>query len=235
MPDAAYLRPFVVDAEPAEPKSVGVVDLYLPNTGGGAPLVVLVHGGPMRTPPVVPPSRWPVYVGYASLLCSQGLAAAMFNHGLLTGDDDVAPDDLRMAIDAARNAEGIDPDRVVLWFFSGGGVLSPAYLGAPPDWLRGIAFSYAVLDDDDPQWDPRAGIQPGLSLPLLITRVGHENPGLVDGQRQFLDKAARLDLPLTIIDVPRGTHAFDCSEPTKESQDAILKATQWVRAASTAT
>ena len=181
----------------------------------------------MMTPPIVPPSNWPVFVGYSSLLCNQGAAVAMFDHRLLAGDE-AAPDDVRLAVDTARRADGVDPDRVVLWFFSGGGILSPAYLNAPPDWLRGMAFSYAVLDDDDPDWSPRAALHPERPVPVLVTRVGQEVPGLVDGQQQFVDKATRLDLPLTVIDVPHGGHAFDAAEATAESRGAIREATQWV-------
>lgn len=227
MPETSDLPPFVLETEPSQPQQIGTVDLYLPTAPVPAPLVVLVHGGPMKTPPRLPPTRWPVYVGYSSLLRSQGAAVAMFNHGLLNGDD-AAPGDLRIAIDTARNADGVDADRVVLWFFSGGGVLSPAYLNATPGWLRGLAFSYAVLDDDDPEWDPRAAIHPGVRVPLLVTRVGQENAGLVEGQQQFLDKAARLDVPTTVIDVPNGRHAFDAADPTPESQNAVRKAAHWV-------
>lgn len=226
--DAPYLQPFVVDIELVPPKRVGSVDLYLPAAGAGAPLVVLVHGGPMRNPPSVPASQWPVYQGYAGLLSAHHVAVAMFDHGLLNGDEEAAPGDLRAAIATAQGADGVDGSRVVLWFFSGGGLLSPTYLSAPPGWLRGVALSYPALDDDDPDWDPRAALHPGLAVPLLLTRVGHENPGLVEGQAQFVDKARRLSIPLDLIDIPHGRHAFDCAEPFQASQDAIRTATRWV-------
>lgn len=228
--EAPYLRPFVVDTEPVSPKRVADVDVYLPCVGSRAPLVVLVHGGPMRTAPELPASRWPVYRGYAGLMSALGLAVAMFDHGLLSGQEDRAPVHLRTAIATARSIDGVDGSRVLLWFFSGGGVLSPPYLREAPDWLRGVAFSYPRLDDADPDWDPRAALHPSLRLPMLLTRVGLENPGLVAGQRRFVDEASRLAVPLDIIDVPNGRHAFDCGEPTHESQMAVTRAAHWALA-----
>ena len=182
----------------------------------------------MRTAPELPASRWPVYRGYASLLSSLGLAVVMFDHDLLSATTDHAPAQVRVAIDTARHIDGMDSSRVVLWFFSGGGVLSPPYVREPPEWLRGAAFSYPVLEDDDPDWDPCAALHLGLKLPMLLTRVGQENPRLVQGQSRFVDQASRLAVPLDIIDVVHGKHAFDCDEPTTESRMAVTRAAHWI-------
>lgn len=212
--------------EATDPRQVGAAQLYLP--ARKSPVVVLVHGGPMRTPPVRPASQWPVFQGYANALAARGVAAAVFDHGLLTGDEDAAPEHLRAAIDTARAHEGVDGSRVVLWHFSGGGVLATPYLSSAPSWLRGLAFSYAVLDDEDPAWDPRAGLHRGLQLPMLLTRVANESPGLIEGQTQFVTLARDLDVPLDIIDVAGAPHAFDSREPTPERTAAVIRALEWV-------
>lgn len=224
----SYLQPFVLKTEALSPQRAENIQLYLPPSRLPSPLVVLVHGGPMRTPPIKPASQWPVFQGYASALTAQGVAAAMFDHGFLTGDEEAAPEHLRAAIETARGHERIEAQRVVLWFFSGGGVLATPYLSHPPTWLRGMAFSYAVLDDEDPSWDPREGLRHGLELPLLLTRVEDELPGLIEGQAQFVALARDIEVPLDVIDVAGASHAFDSDEPTGKGVAAVRRAVEWV-------
>ena len=57
----------------------------------------------------------------------------------------IAAADVRAAVKDTRALEGVDAQRVALWFFSGGGLLATEWLADPPPWLRCVALTYPVL------------------------------------------------------------------------------------------
>ncbi len=82
-----------------------------------------------------------------------------FDHRLQSvADYSIAAQDVASAVEQARGFDGVDPDRVGLWFFSGGGLLVADWLAAPPPWLRCVAMTYPVLTP----------LQVGTSKPALI-------------------------------------------------------------------
>ena len=102
--------------------------LYRPDIRSGkpAPCVVMAHGFSGTRDDGLP--------AYAEAFCKAGFAVIVFDYryfGASTGEPrqllDIASqqDDYRAVIDCAREAAGIDPDRIVLWgsSFSGGHVL----------------------------------------------------------------------------------------------------------------
>ena len=103
--------------------------LYRPPVTGPVPCVVMAHGFSGTRDDALP--------GYAEAFCDAGYAVVLFDYrhfGASTGQPrqllDIAAqqDDYRAAIAWARHADGIDPDRIVLWgsSFSGGHVISVA-------------------------------------------------------------------------------------------------------------
>ena len=104
--------------------------LYRPEPAGApVPCVVMAHGFSATRDDGLP--------GYAEAFRGAGFAVLLFdyrNFGASTGQPrqllDIArqQDDYRAAVAWARHAEGIDPDRIVLWgsSFSGGHVVSVA-------------------------------------------------------------------------------------------------------------
>lgn len=207
------------------------IDLYRPTAAHlPAPLVVFVHGGPI--PPGADMRDSVLFSGYASLLAERGVASVMFTHRLYSpGDYPTAATDVVAAIEQARTLPGIDPDRVGLWFFSGGGLLAADWLSAPPSWLRCMSFTYPVLDDPDWGVDPRFRQVDALAsvgdLPMLLTRVGREAPAFRAGVERFVDTARDTGAALDIIDVANGQHAFDVFDHTAESRDAVIRAVDW--------
>jgi acetyl esterase/lipase len=173
----AHLRPFVLTVPDVERTREGPVDVYRPSGDGPHPVVVLVHGGPV--PAGANARELPVYQGYGRLVAAQKIVGVVVQHSLY----DVtayprAASDVAAAIDQARALPGIDASRVGLWFFSGGGPLSAAWLAKPPDWLRAVALTYPVLSPlhGRPSDVPDAGLAvrdaaPG-GPPILLTRVG---------------------------------------------------------------
>ncbi len=100
--------------------------LYRPAATGPVPCVVMAHGFSGTRDDALP--------GYAEAFRDAGYAVLLFDYrhfGASTGQPrqllDIArqQDDYRAVVDWARHADGVDPDRIVLWgsSFSGGHVI----------------------------------------------------------------------------------------------------------------
>jgi hypothetical protein len=225
---APYLQPFVLAGSEVDRVRSGRIDVY----GAGdepRPAVLFVHGGPVPPQLRPTPRDWPVYVGYGSLAATHGLVGVTLDHRLHSpADYPTAAEDVAAAVEQVRALPGVDADRVALWFFSGGGLLSAPWLAAPPAWLRCVALTYPYLVPGDgwvvdPRFRPVETVV-GSTLPLVVTRVGVEQPTAAAGVADFL--AAAPDA--TVVDVPHGQHAFDMLDHTEESRAAVRTAIAWV-------
>ena len=229
-------RPLVlpVDLRPAERR--GTTDLYLPDDLTiPRPLILIVPGGPLPADFRPTPRDWPLYRGYGSLLAARGAVAAVVDHPRLHSPADfpAAADDLRTALDELRADPRTDADRVALWFFSGGALLAAPWLREVPAWLRGVALTYPLLTllpgwEVDPAFRPAEAVTHATGLPIVLTRVGQENPAIAAGIPPFVDAAAKARLE--IIDVPDGRHVFDVLDDTDASRAAITRAVDAVLA-----
>jgi acetyl esterase/lipase len=233
-----YMRPFVLSPSKVDPERTDNIDLYLPSGDGPFPAVVILHGGPLPAELRPTPRDWPVYQGYGGLLASLGVAAAMVDHRLhvvskpdgVVFDYATAAGDVGAAVAAVRADPRVDADRLVLWFFSGGGLLSADWLRARPEWLRGVALTYPLLAPL-PGWQVEARYrpaeavaEPGLAMPpILLTRVGLESPEAAETVTQFLTAAGVSGVSVEIIDVPNGHHGFDNLDHTNESREAVQR------------
>lgn len=234
---APHLRPFVLDVPDTPRERLGRVDLYAPAAEGPRPAVVLVHGGPV--PPVAQPTPrdWPAFVGYARLLAASGLVAATVDHRLhdLTGYP-AAAEDVADAVALVRADPRVDPDRVALWFFSGGSLLSAEWLAAPPPWLRCVALTYPVLAPmpnwglSGPRFHPADALADAGALPVVLTRVGREQALIAATVEAFLDRARALRANVEVVDVPNGHHGFETRDDTDESRQALRDAAAAVAA-----
>jgi len=163
---APYLQPFVLSVVEANWERHGVIDVYRPRETNSErrPVIVFIHGGPLPPDLQPTPREWPVYVGYGSLAADCAVVGVTVDHRLHdVADYPVAAGDVAAAVDQARTVEGVDADRVALWFFSGGGLLAADWLAAPPPWLRCIALTYPVLAPL-PGWDVDRRFHPADAL-----------------------------------------------------------------------
>ncbi|MFJ8686842.1 alpha/beta hydrolase [Micromonospora wenchangensis] len=223
-------QPFVLAPPTAPVERHGQVDLHLPTGDGPHPVVVIVHGAPL--PPGAPdPRDWPLYRGYGALLAEQGLVAAVISYRVT--DLAALPataDGIAGLVEAVRADPRVDPQRVVLWFFSGGGLLSADWLRAAPAWVSGIALTYPLLVplpgwEVPPRFLPVDALGAGSTTPVVLTRAGQDKlPGLLGGIATFLDAAARTGRPVRLVEVPDGQHAFDILDHTEQSRDAVRAA-----------
>ncbi|MFB6721835.1 nuclear transport factor 2 family protein [Kribbella sp. NPDC056345] len=228
----AYLRPFVL-GELGGPEvrvdRLGKLDIYRPTGSARTGAILFVHGGPAPPDLAATPREWPVFKGYATAAARRGAVAAVVDHSLIGGLDKLstAADEVEAAIGVLRSDPRVDPDRVVLWFFSGAGLLAGEWLDSRPDWLRGVALTYPLLATPpgvDDLVNAAEVIGKHKDLPVLLTRAGLERAELAGPVAEFVSAGGTA---LDIIDVPKGHHGFDMLDHTEESRAAVTKALDW--------
>jgi acetyl esterase/lipase len=223
-----FLNPFVLPIETRVAERHGAVDLYLPDATEPRPAVVFVHGGPVPADQSPTPRDWPIFQAYGSLIAARGAVGVTVDHGLhaLT-DYPKAADNVAAAVELARADPRVDADRVAVWFFSGGGLLLADWLRTPPEWLRGVAATYPVLacpPEFGSRFQPALAVAEAGALPIVLTRVGREDPRIAATVEAFVAAAQACGARLEIIDVPNGQHSFDLLDYTDESRQAVERA-----------
>jgi len=214
------------------------MDLYSPpGTAPGArrPAVVFVHGGPIPAPPVMQPKDWRDYRDFGRLAAASGFVADRASD---------AQSDIGRLIRFAREecgSLGIDPDRLVLWAFSGGGILLSEFIRRPPPFVRGLIGFYTLMDlrsfpaaDPSrlPDQDTLARFSPVAALddasgpvpPILIGRAGLDLAPLNASIDRFVESALRKNVDLTVRNHPTGEHGFDVLNDDDLSRDIIRQA-----------
>lgn len=235
MADPAYLNPFILPIKPVTSQRHGHVDIYRPSAEGRRPAVVFIPGGPLPATLEPRPRAWPLYAGYGSLAAASGLVGATLDHRLYNmADHAPAAEDVHAAVARVRADPSVDPERVLLWFFSGGGRLSADFLREPPSWLRGIALTYPVLGDlpsrapAEPRFRPIETMSGAGDLPILLVKAGLERAELAVLVDSFIAAAQHHQLNLEVIDLPNARHGFEHLEPTEEARAGVERAMTWV-------
>ena len=217
------------------------MDVYSPPGPRPArPVVVLVHGGPI---PRTGAKNMGVFVSYGQVLAASGFVAVAFDHRFLAPNrlpdarEDVTELVSRVRSDAS--SFGVDPDRIALWAFSGGGPLLAAPLRERPAWLRAVVAYYAVLDLSEPPPGADDGLSPetrsdfsavlGLgedareAPPVLVARAGLDHPWLNDGVLRFVQAALAGGATLDLMSHPDGRHGFDILDDDARSRQIIRR------------
>ena len=232
-PPPFYLQPFVLETADRAPDRHGTLDFYRPQASGRRAAVVVVHGGPGPADLRARPRDWPLYRGYAIAMAERGFVGVVVDHSLIRGLDRIgqAAAEVVAAVDLVRADPQVDPDRIGLWFFSGAGLLVGEWLQRGPSWLRAIAASYPLLSA--PQLEPVSATEQaskGLSVPVLLTRVGRDREGFAELNDKFLAAAAEGGADADVIDVPDGRHGFDILDHSAQSRAAVRKGLDWMAA-----
>lgn len=229
-PDASaelprHLHPFVL-AHPDVPRIRRErYDVYAPPGDRERPAIVFMHG--LYPAELQPTARdWPTYIGYGATATTRGATGIVLDVPLHDpGDYPAIARTVAAAIEDARREPTVDADRVAVWAFSGGGLLSGYWLREPPSWLRCLALSYPVLAPL-PGWQVDAAYQPIDALespapPIVLSRAGQDVPEVAATVPPFLGRAGELGVHVELIDVPEGQHGFDSLDHTDASRDAV--------------
>jgi dipeptidyl aminopeptidase/acylaminoacyl peptidase len=230
---------------------IGRVDLHLPDgvpehvsddlsdgrseTEGPWPAVVFVHGGPVHPDARPTPRDWPGFLGYARYVAGMGAVGVTLDHRLHDlADYGRAAEDIAEAVALVRADPRVDEDRVALWFFSAGGLLSADWLAAPPPWLRCVAATYPILAPlpnwalVDSRFSPAVAVRTAGRLPVVLTRVELERAEIAATIEEFLTAAKQYDADVEVVEVPLGHHGFETIDHTEEASRAVEHAVRSV-------
>lgn len=233
---APHLRPFPLDLPEIDRDRQDGLDLYVPpGAPGPLPAVVFVHGGPVPPEAHPGPRDWPTLTGYARSAAGRGVVGVVVEHRLHAVSDYArAAADVAAAVERVRADPRVDADRIALWFFSGGGLISAAWLDTPPPWLRCLAACYPVMAPlanwgwTDSRFLPVEAVARAASLPVVLVRAGLETPAIAGTVEEFVAAADRAGARLDVVDVPNGHHGFETVDPTEESREAVRRALRTV-------
>jgi dienelactone hydrolase len=163
-------------------------------------------------------------VGYARSAAAQGVIGVTLDHSLYdVSSYERAAADIAAAVELVRADARVDADRIALWFFSGGGLLTTDWLTRPPAWLRCLAASYPILAPL-PAWGlagsrfhPARAVEEAGSLPVVLVRVGREAPAIASTVDAFVAAAGKCSARLEVVDFPGGHHGFETQDAPEET------------------
>jgi len=210
------------------------------------PAVILVHGGPI---PRTGAKNMGIFVSYGELLAASGFVAVSFDHRFLAPAriSDAAGDVADLVVHVRRIASSlaVDPERLALWVFSGGGPFLAAPLGERPAWLRAAVAYYAVLDLQQPPPGADSGISADLlqtfsairglgedarsAPPILVARAGLDNPWLNGTIDRFVQAAMARGATLDLLNHPEGRHGFDVLDDDARSKQIISRTLEFLQ------
>jgi acetyl esterase/lipase len=223
------------------------MDVWSPKQAGPRPAIVFVHGGPVPSNLRTEPKDWGVYRSYGQLAAASGFVGITFNHRLYGLDQvtnaqaDVV--DLVRHLSAHAAEYGIDPDRICLWAFSGGGSLLSAAFGDQLPGVRCVVSFYGLLD----RRQERAEIPPSITdealqmlspvyrvgaghrfPPMLIARAGNDAPAINATVDELVRNAKARNALVQVIEHATGRHAFDILDDDDRSREVIVEALRFV-------
>jgi acetyl esterase/lipase len=216
------------------------------------PLVVLVHGGPI--PEGASAKNMGIFQSLGRLLAASGFAGVAFSHRfhkppmLLEAAGDLR-DALRHLRDGAA-AYGLDPERVALWAFSGGGPLLSSSLRDAPPYVRALVAYYALLDlrerppgatpggPEDLTDEARQAFSPAYHVglrgrgapPILVARAGADDPWLNAACDRFVARALEANAEIEVLNHPDGRHGFDLLDDVPRSHEILRRTLDYLRA-----
>ena len=226
-------------------------DIYSPNgrkPPKGYPVVLFVHGGTLPPNLKTTIKDWGVYLSYGQLAAASGFVGVTFNTRFYDwAKISDTKSDVRDMIAYIRNnakALGVDPERIVLWAFSAGGVLLGDYLSDPQPYVRSLIAYYAILDPRDVRSRIPASVSDdNLNAfspvhivrntdrklpPLLIARAGLDKD-LNSGVDAFIQAALSKNLTVEILNHPNGQHAFDVLDDNERTREIIRRTLEFIR------
>lgn len=200
-------------------------DIFAPEQAARRPAIIFIHGGPV--PDGSKPKRMRVFSDYGALAATSGFTGIIFNHRFFGDALEQAANDVAALIEFARTQPEVDPQRIVLWAFSGGGpFLSFAFDGG----VRAIVSYYGVLDAPIARLSPLQLLKSGSPCPpILIARAGKDHPQINHSVDVFLAEALRRNVELELLAHPNGEHGFDIVNDDDRSRAIIRRTIEFVR------
>ena len=220
------------------------MDVYIPpglEAEALRPGVIFIHGGPLGQNPSPGAKGWGVYRSYGRLMAASGLIGVTFDHRYLSmsvKDLETSFADVEEAIRFVRaNAASyhLDPERIALWVFSGGGPHLSIGLRGNKTFVRCLVSYYAILDlsasaarlGEAPQamerFSPLACLNNASEYlpPVLIGRAGLDSTDINRSVELFVSRMFALNGDINLLNHPLGRHGFDVYDDDEQSRDVI--------------
>jgi acetyl esterase/lipase len=211
------------------------------------PGVLFIHGGPLPADTRPRPKDWGVFVSYGELMAASGLVGVTFNHRYHALTDlERSDQDILAAIQYVRERSTsfhLDPDRLCLWVFSGGGPFLQVALRDKPDFVRCAVAYYAALDLSDKdkkalgdeafnKFALASCLAPDdfTQAPLFIARGGLDRPALNERIDRFVRQAIAANATLDFVNHPQGQHGFDLLDDDARSRHVIASTIAFIQA-----
>lgn len=193
--------------------------------------------------------HWEWYRSLGRLAAARGFVGIVPDKRYWRGFDGVRAghDDTRALIRYLRDHSAdlsIDPERVCVWAFSGGGHMAAVALD-PGVGVRCLVIYYGALDgatlvgDDVPpanrqelltRYSPLHALD-GVDRtpPMFVARAGLDLESLNRGLDAFVATALRHNAQLTVMNYAEGLHGFDGFNDTEESRAVLRASFEFVR------
>jgi tetratricopeptide (TPR) repeat protein len=220
------------------------MDIYVPPSlalDARRPAVIFIHGGPLGQSPSPGAKDWGVYQSYGRLMAASGLVGVTFDHRYISmklKDLETSFSDVEEAIRFVRaNAASyhVDPDRIALWVFSGGGPHLSIGLRGQMTFVRCLVSYYAILDTsglaarvgETPEalekFSPVAYLTKPYEYlpPVLIGRAGLDSPDINRSVELFISRMFALNGDVNLLSHPLGRHGFDIYDDNEQTRDVI--------------
>ena len=208
------------------------MDVYSPRVSRGRlPAILFIHGG--RIPPnlLTTAKDWAAYVSFGELVAASGFVGVTFNHRFYTweslGDSQSDVVDAIKYVRQQASTLGVDPDRIVLWAVSAGGIFLSHPLRERPSYLKSIVAYYTQLDLQNARKsappsvsdamlkmfspvyhledgsDRQSGQTPDATSarfpPMFIARAGLDDANLNDGLDRFVQVALKKNVAVELV------------------------------------
>ncbi len=237
------------------------MDVYSPRSSRRRlPAVLFIHGG--RVPPnlLTTPKDWAVYVSFGELAAASGFVGVTFNHRFYTweslADSQADVMDAMKYVRANAAMLGVDPERIILWAISAGGIFLSEPLRDRPAYVTALIGYYVELDlrnarraapasvSDDTLRDfspvyyleKAAAVQPESSAkknhifpPMFIARAGLDEASLNGGLDRFVQLALKNNVSIELFNHSDGHHGFDIEDDNERSREILKRTIEFIR------
>jgi len=226
------------------------MDVYSPRVARGRlPAVLFIHGGRIPANILTTPKDWDVYISFGQLVAASGFVGVNFNHRFYTWES--LPDSQSDVMDAINYVRenagrlGVDPERIILWSVSAGGIFLSQPLRDRPAYLSAIVAYYSELDLQNERASAPASVSdetlrdfsPVYHLertaqnqpPMFIARAGLDDTTLNEGLDHFVQVALKKNVTLELFNHPTGHHGFDIEDNNARSREILKRTIEFLR------
>jgi acetyl esterase/lipase len=172
-----------------------------------------------------------------------------FNHRFYTWES--LPDSQSDVMDAIKYVRehattfGVDPERIILWSVSAGGIFLSQPLRDRPSYLSSIVAYYSELDLQNERASAPASVSdetlrefsPVYQLekaaqnqpPMFIARAGLDDATLNEGLDHFVHVALKKNVTLELFNHPTGHHGFDIEDNNDRSREILKRTIEFLK------